>query len=114
MNKKYYGIIIILAGVIAVAISVIFKPSTKSLQQCDQPLIREATQKGVDWEKLPFISVSDTNKLNGYLRSIQINGDELLSTDQREKAYTSFLLLAQAYSVRTYDAYMRFRLPAGA
>ncbi|MGI6346665.1 MAG: hypothetical protein ACOX2U_05920 [Limisphaerales bacterium] len=114
MNKKYYSLIVVLVGVIAVAISVKYKPTTKPLPQCDQPLIREATQKGLDWEKLPFVSVSDTNKLNEYLRNIQINGDELLSADQREKAYTSFLLLAQAYSVGTYEAYMRFRLPAGA
>lgn len=114
MNKKYYSLIVVLVGIIAVAISVIYKPATKPLPQCDQPLIRDAKQKGMDWEKLPFVSVSDTNKLNEYLRNIQITGDELLSTDQREKAYTTFLLLAQAYSVGTYDAYMRFRLPAGA
>ena len=114
MNKKYYSLIVVLVGIIAVAISVIYKPATKPLEQCDQPLIRDAKQKGMDWEKLPFVSVSDTNKLNEYLRNIQITGDELLSADQREKAYTSFLLLAQAYSVGTYEAYMRFRLPSGA
>ncbi len=114
MNKKYYILTIVLVGIIAAIIFVKYKPATKPLPQCDQPLIREATQKGLDWEKLPFVSVSDTNKLNEYLRNIQITGDELLSTDQREKAYTSFLLLAQAYSMGTYEAYMRFRLPAGA
>ncbi len=65
MNKKYYGIIIILAGVIAVAISVIFKPSTKPLQQCDQPLIGKPRKKewtGKNSPSYPFlILISSTS-----------------------------------------------------
>ncbi len=112
-KSKYSSILLFLIILIVVAMFIKNRTS-QSDPSAGQPLILDARKKGVDWEKLPFVSVSDTNKLNEYLRNIQITGDELLSTDQREKIYSSFLLLAQAYSVGTYEAYMRFRLPAGA
>ena len=78
-----------------------------------QPLLVEAKQTEQQWERLEFFPVSDTNRFYHYLKGLPIQGAELLTEEQLEKVYTTFLSMVRAYTEGTYEAYMNFRFPPG-
>ena len=103
---------LMLAILISVLLVVLF--SIKNRFNYDTPLnIHEARSIFLSWEKLSFISISDKNKLLSYINSVPISDENLLSQLQKEKLFSSIVVMCDAYSQGSYDAYKKFRIPEG-
>lgn len=76
--------------------------------------IQEAKTTIAKWDRLSFVPIGDTNRLDHYIRYAEIKDENNLLNDQKKQAlHNSLKLMLYAYNRGEYEDFIKFRLPEG-